>query len=104
MEERRSRNRRLHSNARGVEGLSSHPYRLIDYEKCSTLKQKHLESLLMHEAAHSVLHGNLMAYMVFIQGLSWPAEGLLEAVYLASTIVKDIEVSYLLVEEGFLEN
>ncbi len=73
----------------------------IDYGRCSLLPWRTFRALLFHEAGHSVLHGNLLAYMVSIPRVPWPGGRVLEAAYVASTAVKDLEVSLLLKANGF---
>jgi hypothetical protein len=70
----------------------------VDYEACRDLRREYLRALLYHEAVHSILHGSLASYIVStgdLEGRLLEVD-LLEAVYLASVVVKDIEVhSYL---------
>lgn len=73
----------------------------IDYGRCLLLPWRTFRSLLFHEAGHSVLHGNLLAYVVSIPKVSWPNGRVVEAAYVASTAVKDLEVSFLLKDNGF---
>lgn len=75
----------------------------IDYEKCRQLNQNTLRALLVHECTHSLLHGSLDSYIVqpsreLVEVLG---DTLVELLYLASTIVKDLEVHEYLVTHGF---
>jgi len=76
----------------------------IDYEKCRSLQLEYVKALILHEAAHSVLHGSPFYYMVNIDrrlvedfGLEYAAK----IVYLSSTVVKDLDVHKLLAEHGY---
>ncbi len=75
----------------------------VDYGRCSLLPWHTFKALLLHEAGHSVLHGNLLAYVVSIPRVSWPGGKVVEAAYVASTAVKDLEVSLLLKADGFTD-
>ncbi len=77
----------------------------VDYEKCRDLVEGHFRALLYHEAVHSILHGSLASYIVNIGDVSLRSVGvdLLEAVYLASVVVKDVEVHEYLAEKGLLD-
>jgi len=74
----------------------------VDYEKCKGLKRDVLEALLVHEGVHSVIHGNLSSYVIELKGdlISELGEEALEAYYVASTAVKDLEVHGYLVSHG----
>ena len=76
----------------------------VDYEKCRSLQLEYVKALILHEAAHSVLHGSPFYYMVNIDrkliedfGFEYAAK----IVYLSSTVVKDLDVHKLLVEHGY---
>ena len=76
----------------------------VDYEKCRSLQLEYVKALILHEAAHSVLHGSPLYYMVNINrkliedfGFEYAAK----IIYLSSTIVKDLDVHKLLVEHGY---
>lgn len=76
----------------------------VDYEKCGSLEPGYVEALLLHEAAHSVLHGSPLYYLVDIDqqlidslGFEYAAK----TIYLASTVVKDLDVHKFLVEHGY---
>jgi len=75
----------------------------VDYEQCSKLDRRYVEALLIHEAAHSVLHGSPIYYVVDVppEAYSDPAE--MALIYVASTIVKDMDVYRLLSESGLKE-
>ncbi len=78
----------------------------VDYEKTRSLKPKHLEALLIHEAVHSVLHGSPLYYLVTMDPElieAYGYENALKLVYTASTIVKDLEVHKFLVDQGCRE-
>lgn len=74
----------------------------VDYEKCKVLESSELESLLVHEAVHSILHGSTLSYVISIdRDLSESLENNLpEIVYLASVVVKDLEVHNYLVKSS----
>lgn len=63
----------------------------IDYSMCRGLDMEVLKALLVHEATHTVLHGNIQSYTVALarvpQEFRKP-----EIIYLASVAVKDAEV------------
>lgn len=69
----------------------------VNYEECRDLGEDYLRALLYHEAVHSILHGSIASYVVSIKGLTQ-----LEVVYLASVVVKDIEVHEYLASRGLL--
>lgn len=76
----------------------------VDYEKCSKLELEILRALLIHEAAHSVVHGSKDYYLVSLDRGILTLLGHLygvEAVYVASTAVKDFEVHEYLMESGY---
>lgn len=77
----------------------------IDYEACRGLSRDILEALLFHELAHAVLHGSPLHYTIIINVEELPQvcnfEEALKLVYMASTIVKDIEVCEFLFRRGF---
>lgn len=66
------------------------------------LEPRVVKALLLHEAAHSVLHGSLASYVVNIDLNSALALGVdpLILAYLASVVVKDLEVHKYLVDRG----
>jgi hypothetical protein len=76
----------------------------IDYEKCRDLLENYFKALLYHEVVHSILHGSLISYIVNTSNVNLGAIRIdpLEVVYLASVIVKDIEVHKYLAEKGLL--
>ncbi len=79
----------------------------VDYGRCSGLDPGLLEALLVHEAAHSVLHGSRSYYALRVGGELLDLLGpryALAALYLASTAVKDLEVHGYLVGAGFREH
>lgn len=88
------------------------PRILISLERAAETPEGVFEGALMHEAAHSVLHGSIEYYMPTIPpkfmeaslrlGLSPQIVG--DIVYLASLAVKDHEVTQLLRESGFAED
>jgi len=77
----------------------------VDYEKCSSLSREYFKALLYHEAAHSILHGSLSSYIVSASSIDLGVRGpdLLELVYIASVIVKDIEVHEYLTSRGLIQ-
>lgn len=62
-----------------------------------------LKALLLHEATHSLLHGNIKSYFVITNTelKNILGEKYIEVVYLASTIIKDLEVHEFLVHHGY---
>jgi hypothetical protein len=73
----------------------------VDYGACRSLRREYLRALLYHEAVHSIFHGSLASYIVRTGDLRGLLEAdLLETVYLASVVVKDIEVHSYLAERG----
>ncbi len=78
----------------------------VDYRRCSELDEETLEAILVHEAAHSVLHGSRDYYLLRVGEESLEPLGVyaLEALYVASTVVKDLEVHRYLVESGYREH
>lgn len=77
----------------------------LDYEKCKALSQATLRALMIHECAHSVLHGNIAGYVVFLEKklAKKLGENAAELIYVASTAIKDLEVHEYLVAHGFDE-
>lgn len=75
----------------------------VDYEKCKSLDSSTLRALLTHEAAHSVLHGNIKSYLVTvdIELMNIINVDYTEIIYLASTVIKDLEVHEFLLRHGF---
>jgi hypothetical protein len=72
----------------------------IDYSTCRNLDGEIFEALLIHEATHTVLHGNIQSYVVTSLN-SIPQEFREpEVVYLASVAVKDAEVFTYLARKG----
>lgn len=89
------------------EAWSGWPRIHVDYERCSKLDAGLLEALLLHEAAHSILHGSRSYYLLKADRGLLETLGLdyaLEVLYLASTVIKDLEVHGYLVREGFREH
>lgn len=75
----------------------------VDYERCSKLEPELLKALLVHEAAHSLIHGSREYYLVRLaQPALYPLGPPLaiEVLYLASTVIKDLEVHRYLLERG----
>jgi len=73
----------------------------VDYSACRSLRREYLRALLYHEAVHSIFHGSLSSYVVSTGGYGGLLKAdLHEAVYLASVVVKDIEVHSYLAERG----
>lgn len=75
----------------------------IDYERCRDLKREYLEALIIHEATHSILHGSLSYYFIefdkeVINILGF--EEAAKALYMASTIIKDIEIHKFLIDNN----
>ena len=74
----------------------------IDYSMVRGMEGNTLKALLLHEAAHTVLHGGIEYYVVSANPPEdLPASEALRAVYIASTVVKDLEVALLLKELGY---
>jgi hypothetical protein len=74
----------------------------VDYEKCRGLSERQLRALVYHEAGHSILHGSLTSYFISIKSNNLNRLNLdaLEAIYLASVVVKDLDVHYFLSRRG----
>ncbi|MEZ0290428.1 MAG: hypothetical protein ABWJ42_04995 [Sulfolobales archaeon] len=75
----------------------------VDYEKCRDLEDRYLRALVIHEACHAILHGSLEYYMISLDLRELSDLGFDEALklsYLASTIIKDLDViEYLLARD-----
>ncbi len=84
------------------EAWSGWPRIHIDFESCSKLSKRYVKALLIHEAAHSILHGSPLFYAIDIPPklLENPID--LSLIYLASTIAKDIDVYRFLSEKSFI--
>jgi hypothetical protein len=70
----------------------------VSYEECAKLDEKVFKALLVHELAHSKLHGSPYYYVVSVDAdllEDYGREALVVA-YMASTAVKDFEVFELL--------
>lgn len=78
----------------------------VNYEEARNLSREVLAALLVHEGAHSVLHGSISHYIISEdRELKKVLERRYsEAVYLASVVVKDMDVHRYLVEKGFEEH
>lgn len=77
----------------------------IDYEKSSSLCDRYLEAVVVHEASHAVLHGSPLYYSIAVTqsdlaDIDLGIEDIAGLLYLASTVVKDIDVHRLLVDIG----
>jgi hypothetical protein len=74
----------------------------IDYEKCQGLSERQLRALVYHEAGHSILHGSLSSYFISIKANNLNRLNLdpLEAIYLASVVVKDLDIHYYISSRG----
>ncbi|WP_048162791.1 hypothetical protein [Thermogladius calderae] len=77
----------------------------LDYEKLKNLQPRTVRALLAHECAHAILHGSLSSYLIRVEGWTEEelGEGFIEGLYLASTVVKDLEVSAFLKERGLYD-
>jgi hypothetical protein len=77
----------------------------LDYEKLKNLQPRIVRALLAHECTHAILHGSLSSYFIRVEGWTREGlgEGLVESLYLASTVVKDLEVSEFLKERGLFD-
>jgi len=71
----------------------------IDYSACRDLDVEVLKALLIHEAVHTILHGNMQSYIVAIAGVPQELRKS-EMIYLASVAVKDAEVFMYLAGKG----
>jgi len=85
------------------EAWSGWPKIHVDYEYCSKLEEHYVRALLIHEAAHSILHGSPQYYIVSVQEKLLGDPEHLAGIYLASTIVKDMDVYRFLYEKKFVE-
>lgn len=75
----------------------------IDYGRCSSLEEKHLRAVIVHEVSHAVLHGSPIYYVVGFNPNDFPgysSSDVVKIIYMASTIVKDMDVYRFLVEIG----
>ncbi|MGC9149341.1 MAG: hypothetical protein ACP5GI_07890 [Sulfolobales archaeon] len=75
----------------------------VDYELCKDLSKEYLETLLIHEAVHSVLHGSIDFYIASISGElleEFDPYVASEIIYLASVIVKDLDVFRFLIRNN----
>ncbi|WP_440059491.1 hypothetical protein ACSU1N_06805 [Thermogladius sp. 4427co] len=75
----------------------------VDYESLARLEPEDARALLYHELAHSLLHNTISSYVINLDKALADRLGdkALEAAYLASTVVKDLEVHELLFSNGF---
>lgn len=67
----------------------------VDYEKCSSISDEYLEAVIVHEVSHAILHGSPVYYSIAITVEKLPElnyEELAKAIYVATTVVKDIDV------------
>lgn len=95
----------LHDAWRGI------PRIMVAYDRLLSLPETVAESCLIHEAAHTLLHGSLEHYSFSIPAVLLELieeEGIsrqlaLDLLYLVSIAVKDYEVSRLLYKCSFLE-
>ena len=71
----------------------------IDYSACRDLDVEVLKALLIHEAVHTILHGNIQSYTVTLAGVPQELRKS-EMIYLASVAVKDAEVFMYLAGKG----
>jgi len=85
------------------EAWSGLPRIHVDAELCSSIEERYARALLVHEAAHALLHGTLLSYMLNIPGDRVGKLAGLAEVYVASTIVKDMQVHKLLINSGFVD-
>jgi len=85
------------------EAWSGWPRIHVDYEQCSKLDRRYVEALLIHEAAHSVLHGSPIYYVVDVPPEAYGNPAEMALIYAASTIVKDMDVYSLLAQSGLRE-
>jgi len=85
------------------EAWSGWPRIHVDYDQCSKLDKRYVEALLIHEAAHSVLHGSPIYYVVDVPPELYNDPAEMALIYAASTIVKDMDVYSLLIESGLRE-
>jgi len=88
------------------EAWRGYPRIHISLEELTNIPSDVVRTLLIHEAAHSVLHGSLQYYIVSITNKELLAridrEELLRAMYMVSTAVKDLEVAYYLMSINLL--
>lgn len=78
----------------------------VDYEQCRDLDRKIIKALLLHELAHSKLHGSPYYYMLSLDNSLLDKYGFKAPLllYLASITVKDLEVIELLLNLGYVED
>lgn len=78
----------------------------IDYERCSILSEEQLEAVIIHEVSHAVLHGSIQYYVLRFsidRFKQLDVDRILKLIYIASTVVKDIEVHEMLVRLNMLK-
>ena len=89
------------------EAWRGYPRIHISLEELINIPKSIAIALLIHEAAHSVLHGSLQYYMISIIDdellIKLDREELFKAMYIVSTAIKDLEVSHYLITTGFLK-
>lgn len=87
------------------------PRIMVAYDKLSDIPELVIKCCLIHEVAHTILHGSLEFYSFSIPVLLLELEneriiskqGALDLLYLVAIAVKDYEVSRLLYKHGFVE-
>jgi len=88
------------------EAWRGYPRIHISLEELINTPRDIVKTLLIHEAAHSVLHGSLQYYILSITDrellVRMDREELLKAMYMVSTAVKDLEVAHYLVNINLL--
>jgi len=85
------------------EAWSGLPRIHVDAESCNNIEERYVRALLVHEAAHALLHGTLLSYLLRIPGDRAGKPASFAGVYVASTIVKDMQVHKFLVNSGFVD-
>jgi len=85
------------------EAWSGLPRIHVDAESCSSIGERYVRALLVHEAVHALLHGTLLSYLLRMTGDRAGKPASLAEVYVASTIVKDMQVHKFLVNSGFVD-
>lgn len=85
------------------EAWRGYPRIHIDYEEISKLNHTVVKALLIHELAHSILHGSPLYYMIRVKksSLNKYGDNAYIYLYLASLVAKDIDVIAYLKTKGY---
>ncbi|MEM1646343.1 MAG: hypothetical protein QXL96_10885 [Ignisphaera sp.] len=78
----------------------------IDFSRCTSINDKYLKAIVIHEVSHAILHGSPIHYYVHIaySQLPWRnQEQVVELIYIATTAIKDIDVYDFLARLGIVD-